>query len=122
MVLWGHMGKLTTHVLDTAHGTPAANLEIRLYSLRDGVKTHVKTVRTNSDGRVNEPLLEGADLKVGVYELEFFVGAYFTGKGVRGLEPKFLEVVPVRFGVMDGAHYHVPLLVSPFGYSTYRGS
>ncbi len=116
------MGKLTTHVLDTAHGTPAANLEIRLYAVLNGTKTHVKTVRTNADGRVTGALLEGADLNVGVYELEFFVGAYFTGKGVRGLEPRFLDVVPVRFGVMDGAHYHVPLLVSPFGYSTYRGS
>ncbi len=117
------MGKLTTHVLDTTHGTPAANLEIRLHAVMDGQKTHVKTVRTNTDGRVNEPLLEGDAFKVGVYELEFFVGAYFTGKGLRLLEPKFLEVVPVRFGVSDfSAHHHVPLLVSPYGYSTYRGS
>lgn len=117
------MGKLTTHVLDTTHGTPAASLEIRLYTVLDGQKTHLKTVRTNTDGRVNEPLLEGDALKSGVYELEFFVGAYFTGKGLRLLEPKFLETVPVRFGVSDtSAHHHVPLLVSPYGYSTYRGS
>lgn len=117
------MGRLTTHVLDTTHGAPAANLEIRLYTVAEGGRTHVKTVRTNNDGRLNDALLEGDALKSGVYELEFFVGAYFTGKGLRSLEPKFLEVVPVRFGVSDaGAHYHVPLLVSPFGYSTYRGS
>ena len=117
------MGRLTTHVLDTAHGKPAANLEIRLYQLDGHSRTLVKTIRTNSDGRADAPLLEGDALAAGVYELEFLVGAYFDALGASLPSPKFLEVVPVRFGIADAnAHYHVPLLVSPFGYSTYRGS
>jgi 5-hydroxyisourate hydrolase len=107
------MGKLTTHVLDTARGKPAANLEIRLLNAN---RELLKTVRTNSDGRADMPLLEGESLKTGVYTLEFEVGAYFGN-------PDFLGVVPVQFGISDAtAHYHVPLLVSPYGYSTYRGS
>lgn len=117
------MGRLTTHVLDTAHGTPAADLEIRLFSVQDGQKTLLKTVLTNSDGRAPAPLLEGDALRAGRYELEFFVGAYFDARGTSSPQPRFLEVVPVAFGVADAdAHYHVPLLVSPYGYSTYRGS
>jgi 5-hydroxyisourate hydrolase len=115
------MGRLTTHVLDTAHGTPAANLEIRLY--QHPTRALLKTIRTNADGRADAPLLEGSAFAVGEYELEFVVGAYFEARGVALPDPKFLEVVPVRFGISDAnAHYHVPLLVSPFGYSTYRGS
>jgi 5-hydroxyisourate hydrolase len=115
------MGRLTTHVLDTAHGKPAANLEIKLFKLP--ARTWLKTIRTNADGRVDAPLLESLALEVGEYELEFDVGAYFDALGVSMPEPKFLGVVPVRFGVADpNAHYHVPLLVSPFSYSTYRGS
>ncbi len=107
------MGKLTTHVLDTAHGKPAANLEIRLF---DASRTLLKTIRTNTDGRADSPLLEAESLKVGVYTLEFEVGAYFGSSD-------FLGVVPVQFGISDAnAHFHVPLLVSPYGYSTYRGS
>ena len=111
------MGKLTTHVLDTAQGRPAANLEVRLFKFEtDWVL--LKTIRTNADGRADAPLLEGDRLRVGMYKLEFEVGAYFAL-----LEPRFLEVVPVQFGISTaGAHYHVPLLVSPYGYSTYRGS
>jgi 5-hydroxyisourate hydrolase len=107
------MGKLTTHVLDTARGKPAANLEIRLLNAN---RELLKTIRTNSDGRADTALLEGNSLKVGVYTLEFEVGAYFGNTD-------FLGVVPVQFGISDAtAHYHVPLLVSPYGYSTYRGS
>jgi 5-hydroxyisourate hydrolase len=107
------MGKLTTHVLDTMRGKPAANLEIRLF---DASHTLLKTIRTNTDGRADMPLLEDESLKIGIYTLEFEVGAYFGNAD-------FLNVVPVQFGISDpNAHYHVPLLVSPYGYSTYRGS
>ncbi len=107
------MGKLTTHVLDTSHGKPAANLEIRLLNANHEV---LKTIRTNSDGRADAPLLEGKSLKTGIYTLEFEVGAYFGNSD-------FLGVVPVQFKISDvNAHYHVPLLISPYGYSTYRGS
>ena len=117
------MGRLTTHVLDTAHGKPAAHLEVRLFRLDGEDRAVVKSIRTNADGRADAPLLEGEALTPGVYELEFHVGAYFAGLGLNLPEPGFLDMVPVRFGVADaGGHYHVPLLVSPFGYSTYRGS
>jgi 5-hydroxyisourate hydrolase len=107
------MGKLTTHVLDTSRGKPAANLEIRLFNAN---RELLKTIRTNSDGRADVPLLEGEGLIMGVYTLEFEVGAYFDNSD-------FLNVVPVQFKISDAnAHYHVPLLVSPYGYSTYRGS
>ena len=114
------MGRLTTHVLDTATGRPAAGLEITLSRVGGDV---IKTVRTNDDGRVDAPLLEGAALTVGGYELVFHAGAYLDGAGQVGTEPRFLDEIPIRFGVSDpDAHYHVPLLLSPFGYSTYRGS
>jgi 5-hydroxyisourate hydrolase len=107
------MGKLTTHVLDTMRGKPAANLEIRLLNAN---RELLKTIRTNADGRADAPLLEGESLQTGIYTLEFEVGAYFGNSD-------FLGVVPVQFGISDAnAHYHVPLLVSPYGYSTYRGS
>jgi 5-hydroxyisourate hydrolase len=113
-------GRLTTHVLDTAHGRPAAGVSLQLF--RAGEEEPLKTARTNTDGRTDEPLLEGEALSPGVYELVFDVGAYFADEG--GLaEPPFLGRVPIRFGVSDGeAHYHVPLLASPWSYSTYRGS
>ena len=114
------MGRLTTHVLDTATGRPAAGLEITLSRVGGDV---IKTVRTNDDGRVDAPLLEGAALTVGGYELVFHAGAYLDATGQKGTEPRFLDEIPIRFGVSDpDAHYHVPLLLSPFGYSTYRGS
>ncbi len=114
------MGRLTTHVLDTATGKPAAGLEITLSRAGGEV---IKTVRTNDDGRVDAPLLEGAALTSGAYELVFHAGAYLDATGQAGTEPRFLDEIPIRFGVSDpDAHYHVPLLLSPFGYSTYRGS
>lgn len=108
------MGRLTTHVLDTAAGRPAAGLRIEL---RDGVGDVLKSVATNADGRVDEPLLEGDAFGPHIYELRFHVGDYFADA------PCFYETVPIRFKVEDASkHYHVPLLISPFGYSTYRGS
>lgn len=113
------MSGLTTHVLDTAHGRPAAGLEIELARIENGERRVIKTVRTNDDGRNDEPLLTEGEFEVGEYELVFSVGAYFGEGG----EPPFLDQVPVRFGVSDpGSHYHVPLLVSPWSYSIYRGS
>jgi 5-hydroxyisourate hydrolase len=113
------MSGLTTHVLDTAHGAPAAGLAVRL--LRGG-EVLVAT-RTNSDGRCDSPLMSGEAVTVGAYRLEFEVGAYYRMLGMALPDPAFLEVVAVEFGIADaGAHYHVPLLVSPFSYSTYRGS
>ena len=112
-------GRLTTHVLDTARGRPAAGLTIELWS----GETLLKTVQTNADGRTDEPLLAGEALAAGTYELVFGVGDYFAAAGLAGEGPPFLDRVPVRFGVADaGAAYHVPLLVSPWAYSTYRGS
>ena len=118
------MGRLTTHVLDTAHGVPAAGLKIHLIRLEGGLKQHpLKTVITNSDGRCDGPLLEGEALTAGQYELLFEVGAYFRERGLLLPEPAFLDEIPIRFAIADaGAHYHVPLLVSPWSYSTYRGS
>lgn len=116
-------GRLTTHVLDTASGNPAAGLSIDLYSLNGDTRTHVKTVATNDDGRCDAPLLAGDSLAVGEYELVFHAGNYLRQSGAALTEPAFLDVIPIRFGIADpGAHYHVPLLISPYGYSTYRGS
>ena len=118
------MGRLTTHVLDTAHGVPAAGLKIHLIRIEGGLKQHpLKTVITNADGRCDDPLLEGDALTAGLYELLFEVGAYFRERGLLLPEPVFLDEIPIRFAIADpGAHYHVPLLVSPWSYSTYRGS
>ncbi|MGB2926386.1 MAG: hydroxyisourate hydrolase [Limnothrix sp.] len=119
------MGKLTTHVLDTANGCPAANLTIELWSFEAATnqKTLLKTVTTNSDGRTDEPLLIDEAFKVGVYELIFVVGSYFAEKSVDVPEPPFLNRIPIQFGIADpDSHYHVPLLASPWSYSTYRGS
>ena len=112
------MGKLTTHVLDTGLGKPAAGLRIELY--RDGDR--LRDVRTNANGRVDGPLLEGADFQIGSYELVFHAGDYLAASGQPLPEPKFLDVIPLRFGIAEDTHYHVPLLLSAFGYSTYRGS
>ncbi|NNJ11049.1 hydroxyisourate hydrolase [Chloroflexales bacterium ZM16-3] len=117
------MGRLTTHVLDTAHGRPAAGLHIALYRLGDSGEALVADAITNADGRTEAALLEGDALTPGVYELRFALGAYFAAVGVALPEPPFLDVVPVRFGIANPAgHYHVPLLASPWAYSTYRGS
>jgi 5-hydroxyisourate hydrolase len=118
-------GKLTTHVLDTAHGCPAANLKIELWAIdsQSEQRTLLKTVRTNSDGRTDSPLLMDAEFKPGKYEIVFSVGAYFAEKSNASSELPFLDRVPIQFGVADAnAHYHVPLLTSPWSYSTYRGS
>ena len=115
------MGRITTHVLDTAAGRPAAGLKLVLTRL-DGETAVVVETATNADGRVDKPLLEGADFASGTYEIMFHVGDYFRRTGAKLPEPPFLELVPIRFGVAEDTHYHVPLLVSPFAYSTYRGS
>ena len=110
------MGKLTTHVLDTAHGRPGAGIAIDLSMLQGGEWKLLKSVRTNADGRTDAPLLEGETFRPGAYELAFHLGSYFKSQG-------FLDLVPVRFVITDpAAHYHVPLLCSPWSYTTYRGS
>jgi 5-hydroxyisourate hydrolase len=115
-------GRLTTHVLDTALGKPAAGISIALYRLNGESRSHLKTVATNADGRCDGPLLQGDEFSVGQYELVFAAGDYLRGSGAKLQEPAFLDEIPIRFGMAENAHYHVPLLISPYGYSTYRGS
>jgi 5-hydroxyisourate hydrolase len=116
-------GKLTTHVLDTAHGKPAAGLQLSLWSIDNDQRTLIKQTQTNPDGRTDAPLLIGAEFQVGIYELVFEVGGYFDRLAVSLPQPYFLDQIPIRFGIADeNANYHVPLLVSPWSYSTYRGS
>lgn len=115
-------GRLTTHVLDTALGLPAAGLSISLFRLEGGSRTLLKTASTNADGRCDAPLLQGKDFAAGEYELVFAAGDYLRGSGAKLSKPAFLDQVPIRFGMAENAHYHVPLLLSPHGYSTYRGS
>lgn len=116
-------GRLTTHVLDTANGRPASGMEIELWRIELTELTLLKGVVTGEDGRPDSSLLEGADFKTGVYELVFRVGAYFTLMGFVAPDPPFLDRVQVRFGIAEpDGHYHVPLLVSPWSYSTYKGS
>ena len=116
-------GFLTTHVLDTARGVPANGLKIDLYRWEGEARTLLANVTTNDDGRTDSPILPKEDFAVGTYELVFHAGAYLDDLGIQRDEPRFLDVVPIRFGINDAAsHYHVPLLLSPFGYSTYRGS
>ena len=115
-------GCLTTHVLDTTTGRPAAGIGIDLFRIDGGDREFLVSTRTNQDGRCDSPLLEGVDFRAGVYELVFHVGAYFAGTDPSPA-PRFLDEVPIRVGLADpDARYHVPLLVSPFSYSTYRGS
>ncbi|MFC3071762.1 hydroxyisourate hydrolase [Shinella pollutisoli] len=114
-------GRLTTHVLDTARGRPARGLRIELFRIEGEAARPITTVTTNDDGRCDAPLLSGAEMERGVYELRFHAGDYL-GRG-EGDGPLFLDVIPLRFGIADPrAHYHVPLLLSPYSYSTYRGS
>jgi 5-hydroxyisourate hydrolase len=116
-------GTLTTHVLDTAHGRPAAGMRIDLSTIEPGGRARLlKTVTTNGDGRTDQPLLDADRMKVGHYEIAFHVAAYFRGIGAPVADPPFLDVVPVRFAIAEPAgHYHVPLLVAPWSYTTYRG-
>lgn len=117
------MGKLTTHVLDTANGCPAAGMAVTLYRLQGGVPSLVKRITLNHDGRADAPLLEGSAFQTGQYRLTFAVAAYFRSRGVELPDPPFLDEVPLDFGLATvGQHYHVPLLASPWAYSTYRGS
>jgi 5-hydroxyisourate hydrolase len=115
------MGRLTTHILDTAHGGPAARVEIRLFALA-GDRELVATATTNDDGRTPEPLLDGVRMAAGSYELEFDIGNYFRARGTDLSNPPFLDTVVIRFAMRGDEDYHVPLLVSPWSYSTYRGS
>jgi 5-hydroxyisourate hydrolase len=116
------MGRLTTHVLDTARGIPAAGLKVELYSLA-GNRSLIRAAVTNGNGRTDAPLLEGSAFIIGSYELVFALGDYFRAAGMTLADPPFLDQVPVRFAIADAdAHYHVPLLASPWSYSTYRGS
>jgi len=119
------MGKLSTHVLDTLHGTPASGVQLSLYRLdQDGQqRTLIKQTATNSDGRCDSPLLQNEAMQAGVYELDFAIGDYFAARNVPMPEPRFLDVVTLRFGIADAAqNYHVPLVATPWTYSTYRGS
>ncbi|MGQ3054536.1 MAG: hydroxyisourate hydrolase [Roseateles sp.] len=117
------MGKLTTHVLDTANGCPAAGMAVRLYRFDAEGPKWLRSLHLNADGRAEGPLLEGPALTAGRYRLVFEVAAYFRALGMALSEPAFLDEVPLDFGIADeAAHYHVPLLASPWAYSTYRGS
>ena len=115
-------GYLTTHVLDTARGTPAQGMEIVLYRFENGQRSELARLVTNADGRTDRQILPEADFATGGYELEFHAGAWMDATGVAPETPRFLDVIPIRFGMSQQDHYHVPLLISPFGYSTYRGS
>ena len=112
---------LTTHILDTATGKPAAGVNVRLYGL-DGGRELLASVETNADGRTDAPLVDDGELAAGTYELEFDIGPYFRSRDFELSEPPFLGTVVIRVSLAAGQHYHVPLLVSPWSYSTYRGS
>ena len=117
------MGRLTTHVLDTVNGCPAAGMTVALYRIDEAGPAPLKTVRLNADGRCDGPLLEGEALQRGRYRLVFSVAAYFRARGTALPDPPFLDEVPLDFGIADpSAHWHVPLLASPWSFSTYRGS
>ncbi len=116
-------GYLTTHVLDTALGCPAAGMKILFYRVSGNSHRKLLEMVTNEDGRTDSPILPVADFKTGTYELIFFAGDYLRANDIADEEPIFLDQIPIRFGMSDpAAHYHVPLLLSPYGYSTYRGS
>jgi 5-hydroxyisourate hydrolase len=116
-------GRLTTHILDTAAGRPGAGIAVTLYAVDGDGLRQLAEVRTNADGRCEAPLLAGDAFKPGLYELVFAVAAYFRGQGVALADPPFLDEIRIRFGIASAEqHYHVPLLVSPYAYSTYRGS
>jgi len=117
------MAKLSTHVLDTLHGRPAGGVRIELYALDGATARPLGTARTNADGRTDAPLLEGDAVRRGRYRLVFHVGDYFRAAGIDLPDPPFVDVVPIEFGIADErANYHVPLVCTPWTYSTYRGS
>lgn len=115
-------GYLTTHVLDTARGCPAEGMMIDLFRIDGETRTHIRSLSTNADGRTDSQILPEDEFEVGTYELVFNAGAYLDSCGVPPEAPRFLDIIPIRFGMSEAAHYHVPLLLSPFGFSTYRGS
>ena len=117
------MGRLTTHVLDTMLGKPGSGIHVELFRLNGDKREKLMETSTNEDGRCDAPLLAGEDFSPGTYELVFHAGAYFERTGSQLPTPKFLDVVPIRFGISRAEdHYHVPLLISPYSFSTYRGS
>jgi 5-hydroxyisourate hydrolase len=117
------MGKLSTHVLDTAQGKPGAGVAVELYAVEGGQRRLIRSERTNADGRCDTPLLEGDAMRTGNYELVFAAGDYFAAQGVALAEPRFIDRVTVAFGIAStDQNYHVPLVVTPWSYSTYRGS
>jgi 5-hydroxyisourate hydrolase len=117
------MGKLTTHVLDITHGRPAAGMKIELFKVEREGNVLMKTLTTNKDGRTDEPLLDGDKMLLGTYELLFHAGDFFAQVGGDTIRPRFLDQIPIRFGIaVPGSNYHVPLLCSRWSYSTYRGS
>jgi 5-hydroxyisourate hydrolase len=117
------MGKLSTHVLDITQGKPGAGVQVKLFRVQGNEKLLLKTDTTNQDGRCERPLLSGDEVQVGKYELVFAAGDYFASQGVALPEPRFVDEVVIAFGIADaGANYHVPIVVSPWAYSTYRGS
>ena len=115
------MSNLTTHVLDTSQGKPAKGMKIQLFRIEDKKSFQIVEVITNKDGRVDQKLLSSSN-NIGTYELRFFAGDYFENQNLKFSKVKFLDEIIIRFGISDDTHYHVPLLISPFGYSTYRGS
>jgi 5-hydroxyisourate hydrolase len=117
------MGQLTTHVLDTMNGCPAAGMQVTLIRIEGETAVSLKTLVLNDDGRADAPVMSGSDFTAGRYRLLFDVADYFRSRGVALRDPPFLDRVPIDFGIADaGDHYHVPLLASPWAYSTYRGS
>lgn len=115
-------GYLTTHVLDTARGRPAHGIKIDLYRIDGENRRFLRTVETNADGRTDEKILPEHEFQTGIFELVFHAGAYLDAIDTVPNTPRFLDLIPLRFGMSEATHYHVPLLLSPFGYSTYRGS
>lgn len=117
------MGKISTHVLDIAHGKPGAGVGIQLYEVGEGARILLKSATTNHDGRCDAPLLQEDEMRAGRYELVFAAGDYFAAQGADMPEPRFIDQVTIAFGIADPTqNYHVPLVVSPWAYSTYRGS
>ncbi|MBM6594502.1 hydroxyisourate hydrolase [Microvirga pudoricolor] len=117
------MGRLSTHVLDTSHGRPASGVTVELFMIEGENRRSVAATQTNVDGRTDAPLLAAETFRTGSYELVFHVGEYFRSLGTDAADPPFLDLVPIRFSIAEpNGHYHVPLLVSPWSYSTYRGS